>query len=481
LGKQKKTIPSLLEPQSRGGQSAKDGFEFQSNYLLSQIPFLLQQEGFISVLNEGIGDIEISSFSPEVGVIYECIEVKKQTITLSIFRSEVERFYSIYQGSPNTYIKFHLVGLGFSEDVQPIIRGLDRIKQSFYQKDLGVYQNSYSDFVQLVTDRNMPSEYADFLLNYVLLIRHPELISDSIYAIFWKDLAKAFPDYQKISDGVKESIYLALKDLINIKRDAPISREEIENIIYSRSDIKLLRLPVKLHTANTHVEDKDALDKLVVNWERFSGGQDRSYPDSNEWNSVALKQLILIREFVLSHRANSNRVIHLSGMRRLSLSLAIGSIFSATSGFNIQLEHPSILWRTDQHANGDESLSINIEYPKLVGEDVVVCIGVLNDIKGNVENFIYRENSNRIPIPLLNITCSEPIESPQQANYLVSQIKKAIQQALLTTQAKKIHLFCATPAFIALFLGHRLNATAPVQCYEYIPPTTYLQTCLLLP
>jgi CBASS immunity sensor of nucleotide second messenger signals len=40
-------------------------------------------------------------------------------------------------------------------------------------------------------------------------------------------------------------------------------------------------------------------------------------------------------------------------------------------------------------------------------------------------------------------------------------------------------LFFAGPAFLALFLGHRLNATARVQCYERVESGDYVPACLL--
>jgi SMODS-associated and fused to various effectors sensor domain len=93
----------------------------------------------------------------------------------------------------------------------------------------------------------------------------------------------------------------------------------------------------------------------------------------------------------------------------------------------------------------------------------------------------------QIALPLLNIKeasilsmySSSPIISPQHANVVVNQIKKEISKELTRTKSEKIHLFFAGPAHLALFLGHRLNATAPVQCYEWTGRNDYVPTCLL--
>jgi hypothetical protein len=50
---------------------------------------------------------------------------------------------------------------------------------------------------------------------------------------------------------------------------------------------------------------------------------------------------------------------------------------------------------------------------------------------------------------------------------------------LVHAGSKQVHLFFAGPAFLALFLGHRLNATAPIQCYERVSTGQYVPTCRL--
>lgn len=79
----------------------------------------------------------------------------------------------------------------------------------------------------------------------------------------------------------------------------------------------------------------------------------------------------------------------------------------------------------------------------------------------------------------MHIFGDKPIISPEQTNKAVQEIKKMINSFIVESGAKKIHLFFAGPAFLALFLGHRMNATADVQLYERISPNNYQQTCLL--
>ncbi len=82
-------------------------------------------------------------------------------------------------------------------------------------------------------------------------------------------------------------------------------------------------------------------------------------------------------------------------------------------------------------------------------------------------------------MPYLHIKGKKPITSPQQANLIVRNIKELIVKYLLQTAAKELHLFLASPAPVALFLGHRLDATAPVVCYMWTGIGQYSQTCRL--
>lgn len=59
------------------------------------------------------------------------------------------------------------------------------------------------------------------------------------------------------------------------------------------------------------------------------------------------------------------------------------------------------------------------------------------------------------------------------------KLKELISQVLLDGKFTKIDLFFAGPSHVALFLGHRLNATAPIQCYEWVGSAKYVPTCLL--
>lgn len=143
--------PSLLEPQSRGGDIAEGGFSFQEQVMLARIPAWLAQDGFTAMIREGIGDVEAKFFVPGRGFAIEFLEVKDHTLQPSKFLNEIQRFREVDAGSPNTYQQFILVAAGVSRDLEPLVNGLRRVRnpQDFYEENSTVKENSFKEY----TDR----------------------------------------------------------------------------------------------------------------------------------------------------------------------------------------------------------------------------------------------------------------------------------------------------------------------------------------
>jgi hypothetical protein len=142
----------------------------------------------------------------------------------------------------------------------------------------------------------------------------------------------------------------------------------------------------------------------------------------------------------------------------------------------VEVEYRGLLWASDNYPQGD-----NDGYPieKMVhsgeGDQLIVTLAIPREITADVQVALSSFGLN--DAPQLHLYGNRPITSPQQANALVGLIKREIANALSETHCRHIHFFCAIPSPLALFLGHRLNATAPVQCYEYVAPATYVRTC----
>lgn len=469
--------PSLLEPESRGGDNAARGFDFQDHFLVSQIPRWLALDGFFSVLHEAVSDIEVQLYSPGYGETIEMIEAKNYRLTPSVFWGEIDRFYAVDQGSPNTFHWFRIVVPDISDEIAPLQNGLRRLRSpyGFYPKDSNLLNNSFADFTRLVLAANKPSAYANFLFHRVLIDTGYSMAQEHGEALFRQNVGECLPEYLHLPYSVITMIYRALLPLVS-QRNTPIHRRTLEDAMRSSIPDEHLPPPAPVRLYTLHQDDDEERKDLVVDWRTFFGGTTRMYPEPEVWNSGVVDQLTEIKKFILAHR--NTRQLKVTGSRRLSSTLALGAVFSATSGFSISLEHrEGMWWHTNHHAGTEDNVPLVIEHPRRQGEQLIVSLGIPQNIRPSVENYARDQDAENLP--LLNIYFAQPVENARQANAIVAQVKASIREALTQTHATQIHLFCAVPSFIALLIGHRLNATAVVQCYEFIGADNYVPTCLI--
>ena len=209
---------------------------------------------------------------------------------------------------------------------------------------------------------------------------------------------------------------------------------------------------------------------------RVFGGRERNFPPGEEWNSQVIGELQSTQEWLVSTKRS--RRIHLSGHRRLSASIAIGCVFSAVSGFVIQMETKEGIWCSDDHPQADtpDYLWEQELHSDESTSEMVVGISIKKQIANEVELYLKTTNFRG---PRLYLFSDTAIISAAHANRSVEKAKQTINELIAAVGAKKIHLFIAVPAQFALFLGHRLNAMGEIQCYEYRNANVYVSTCLI--
>jgi hypothetical protein len=476
--------PSLLEPQSSGGENAQRGFSFQESYILASICEWLSQDGFTSMITEGIGDTEASFFVPGKGYKKELIEVKNHSLTPSEFWNEIKRFQQVEAGSPGTYRKFVLAATGVSRELEPVLNGLERVRgpQAFYGSQSPIFEKSLNDFSDRVEKLGQNEEVALFLFEKVKLVTGLAIYQSQGEALFKQALIEHLPGYLDLPVRMLEDIYPRLSSFVDNRKNTTITRSELEAKF--REKINSTQLPplrpVEFYTLSqlptTENNASPSITKgLLFNWVDFAGNNG-IYPLATVWNNQLLRELVQTRDWMLSHR--TQRRIRLTSIRRISASLAIGSIFSAVRGFFVEMEYRGEIYAADAHPD-DTTPEYNwaVNHRSGVGDRLIVSIGVPRQISDEVE--VYMDHRERERLPAIHLYGTKPFVSPQHANRAVGRAKEIIIKARSDTNAKKIELFVASPDYFALFLGHRLNAIAPTQCYQYVSSGQYTPTCLL--
>ena len=470
---------SLLQPESRGGDIAEGGFSFQEQIVLSRIPLWLSQDGFTAMTRESIGDAEAKFFVPGHGFVVELVEAKDHPLTPSDFWSEVKRFQEVDAGSPGTYSWFIIASAGLSRSLRPLVNGLRRVRDAygFYEDGAAVKDSSFGDYVQIVRRLDHDEQDARFLFEKVLIEAELSAARSHGEALFRQSLITHLREYQDLSSRTLGTIYANLGTFVRGRRNQPVFRRELEAKLREEIDpgqLPPLR-PISIYTSTRDEGDLKTPD-LRFNWATFFGGETRAFPPPERWNRQLFGDLQETRDWIIRHRAT--RRIRLKGNRRLSASLAVGSVFSAVAGFTIEVDYRGETWSTAAHP-----IPTTPPYPLVLkaagdrGEHLVVSVGILKDIAPEVESNL--EPHGLADMPRLHMMGKGAIRSPEHANVVVRAIKDSISKALAHAGSEQIDLFFAGPAFLALFLGHRLNATAPVQCYEWVATGHYVPTCRL--
>jgi hypothetical protein len=302
--------------------------------------------------------------------------------------------------------------------------------------------------------------------------------------MFKQILPDNHPEYGNLQSRTLDAIYDTLGTFVQSRRHKLIRRDELEAKLQQgipESDRGVLP-PVRIHTGITHEEDQQGRREIYFAWAEFFGGEERTYPEPQLWNDRLLRELKETKLWILDTR--TTRRIRLGGNRRLSASVALGSVFSAVAGFSIEtVDRNGLIWATDAHPDGNTPPYQITGSPLSKGRgevlgQVVISIGILRDISEEVDNYL--ASQGLAELPKMHLRGDAPIESPQQANLAVRELKKHITDAVSQTEAHQIELFLAGPAQLAVFLGHRLNATTAVQCYERLAANKYMPTCRIL-
>ena len=477
---QKHNTLSLLAPQATGGDNAEGGFQYQINWTIARIPIWLAQNGFTEMIREALGDVEAKFFNPSGGFQCEFVEYKNHLLTPSEFWKEIENFWEKDQQNPDVYQRFVLACTSVSDNLRRMINALRRVRDAypFYDGAQQIQDPSYDGFVKIVKDLKQTKEMANFLFLKVHFEIDLTDAEDHPLELFRETLSNHFPTFEHFAMKVSRESYSRLLELVRSRKNQPIDRLELENAIWSGVAEKKIPEPtIRIHTSHDENTNKDHDGCLKFDWKRFFGGTNRNFPPAEEWNRKVIGELQATKEWLIKTRRW--RRICLSGHRRLSTSIAIGSTFSAVSGFTIGMETKDGIWWTNSHAkeNTPDYQWIQKSVDGKSTNEIAVGISILKDTANKeVERYLETQHFRGNQLYLFS---NMALQSDAQANQAVKKVKSMIEELTSKTQAKKTHLFFAGPAHFALFLGHRLNTLGKIQCYERTQPNKYVPTVLI--
>lgn len=475
--RKKRTLPSLLARQATGGDIAERGFKYQANLITARVPEWLSKDGFTEMTRESLGDVEAKFFVPGFGPQREFVEYKNQRLTPSEFWPEIEHFHELEKEAPGAYQRFVLACTGVSDSLKTMIIALRRARDAspFYNDVERIQDVSYDDFVACVKKLRQSKEIADFVFEKVLFEVDLTDAADHPRELFREALLNNFPSFNNLPHTTSTGAYSCLVDLIGSRRNQPIHRSELEAAIWDRVDPNLVPEEViRLHILHDESCDQGQAGCLKFNWTDVFGGMGRDYLPPEEWNNRVVGQLTATRDWILKNRCT--RELRLSGHSRLSASVALGYVFSAVSGFVIRMETKDGVWATNRYPT-DKTPNYSWRerfVRKMDTNEMVVVIGVKKDIISEVEQYLC---SIGFCGSYLYLFGDSALVSAEHTNRAVDEAKNILLDRIAQMGIRKSHLFMAVPAIFAVFLGHRLNATCEIQCYERKETSAYVPTC----
>ncbi|MCE9671839.1 dsDNA nuclease domain-containing protein [Myxococcus stipitatus] len=214
----------------------------------------------------------------------------------------------------------------------------------------------------------------------------------------------------------------------------------------------------------------DRAPTVELDWTAWFDRDTRGLPSEEVWRGRLLPELLEAKRS-LARRADGT-FVDLRGKLPLSVSLAVGVVFSEVAGFRFRAEQPTrgevFHWRSDA---GSSSRRLRVEERAGSPEAraLLVLFQLTNDARVDLERF-EAERPGRFRAVLI----LEPEEGPGDgavtsagdAVAFAVQAREHIRRARNAYRTTSTHLIPFAPATSCLFLGQRLNALGTVVTYE---------------
>lgn len=225
----RRSFASLLSKRNMGGIIGGGGYDFQTRYIVVNIPRWLKDKEFSFLLHEGTGDVELRCDGTKDHE-YEYFQIKNNTVSLSDFRGIIRRFAHL----DKEYRRVVLVASETAAEVKSLERSLQRIRGAgaFYGVNFQVTESSTKDLKQLIKKLNL-EEYEGFILQKLdfdtnISFLHDDEASENQ---FIGNLQKYHRDYFGYRTGLLTPAYSNLIRKINAAKGKTLGRDEIEAFI----------------------------------------------------------------------------------------------------------------------------------------------------------------------------------------------------------------------------------------------------------
>lgn len=232
------------------------------------------------------------------------------------------------------------------------------------------------------------------------------------------------------------------------------------------------------------------LDPTTIQYDWTAHFRDHTLPPTVFWRDNLLPDIQSLRERV--DRTSTEPTLTVRQRAHLSIGFAFGYTFSERSRIRIWVEQQSgdeqvEWWRTSEAHPSIELQPLLRDGDPVEGDptsaDTVIELSITRDIRATVVPWLTASGYTlREYIRLMPHTGPDRESVPDDVHALAiaRQVSKLLVKTHDASPSGTIHLFASLPFGLAVMIGMRLNACAPVQCYEFDKAhNTYIPTCRL--
>jgi hypothetical protein len=221
-----------------------------------------------------------------------------------------------------------------------------------------------------------------------------------------------------------------------------------------------------------------------LDWvDRFDGDtafQRRRPHDPAIWESQLHPEL---RHAVAELRTVGCQRVLVRGAMRLASWFTVGFECAGVTGITVACQQQGRLWASDEPSAGDARLNVQ-EATLGHGEELAVVVAVAYDPSATAGPYLQAAG---VPVGILATVSpvagpsDQVVSGPGHAVALAQAIRNEVRRLADSAHARRLHLFLACPAGLALLLGHRWNRVPTTQLHEDLGVGSQYTPAFLLP
>jgi hypothetical protein len=222
---------------------------------------------------------------------------------------------------------------------------------------------------------------------------------------------------------------------------------------------------------DTEADTQDAT--VLLDWvDRFLGDEARTrrgLRNPGDWNTV------LHDELVEAERALQTKRVLVRGQARLPVWFTVGTRLGRTRGYHVARMQNGEMWSTDRRPRALPELDASTLHEPVPGEPLALSVAVSADPSADAAQHLaaHLPAAGHLRVALRTGIGSHALDGADHAWATALALRDEVRRIAVQASPSVLHLFLATPAGLALLLGHVWDRVPDTQTYEDLAVNGY--------